>query len=347
MKTLTIWMPIVLILIVALACNSSAPGISPTETAPSTLAPVAPTSTAVPVSSSTPDVPVIQHVIVPGEPPQERTSYATDQDSFLTSTEKRAPGGDRFTFGKYERPFNGLTMDTYFPQVDIQETVSYFDSTWIYFSLTVKSWDVNQELSGKYGYEIDSDVDGYGDWLMLVSRPSVKEWTTDGVEVWYDSNNDVGGSTPVFADDQSAGDGYETRIFNQGEGDDPDLAWARIQPGQPFTIQFAIKWSLIENAKTYMAGAWAGGDMLDPWLFDLNDHFTHEQAGTSLVELEFFYPIKAIAELDNTCRVAIGFKPAGNEPGLCQSSEGDVCTPPQKMVCVDTVYGPSCYCSQP
>jgi hypothetical protein len=88
--------------------------------------------------------------------------------------------------------------------------------------------------------------------------------------------------------------------------------------------------------------------MLDPSLFDLNDHFTQDQAGSSLVEFEFYYPIKAIAEIDNTCRMAIGFKPTGNEPGSCvTASGGDSCVPPEQIVCVDTVYGPNCYCGQP
>ena len=52
-------------------------------------------------------------------------------------------------------------------------------------------------------------------------------------------------------------------------------------------------------------------------LFDLNDHFTHEQAGAADPGLEYFYPIKALAEMDNACRMPVGFQPTGEEPGLC------------------------------
>jgi hypothetical protein len=301
---------------------------------------VVPSSTAAPASTSQ----SIQHTSVPGEPPEPRLSFAADQDSYITSPEKRAPGGDRFTFGRYERPFNGLTMDLYFPEIDIQETSSYHDGTWIYYSITVKGRDSNQALSGRYAIEIDADIDGRGDWLLVASDPASKDWTTDGVQVWYDSNNDVGGSLSVAADDQGQGNGYDTKIFDGGAGDDPDLAWVRIPPGGPFTIQLAIKSSLLNSNGIYMAGAWAGKDMLDPSLFDLNDHFTQEQAGSPLKEFEFYYPVKAIAEIDNSCRVAVGFQPSGGEPGLCPL-EGDAnsCLP-SEMVCVDTIYGPNCNC---
>lgn len=344
---------IIALVLATLACTASAtppsapvPTQPPAESSP-TLAPVVPASTA----ESTATVPGIQHVNIPSEPPADRTSFASDQDSFITSPEKRAPGGDRFTFGRFERPFNGTTMDLYFPEIDIQETFSYHDTTWIYFSITVKSRDANLALSGKYAVEFDADIDGRGDWLVIASQPSSKDWTTDGVEVWYDSNNDVGGAVSVTADDRTTdGNGYETKIFDRGTGDDPDLAWVRIPNGQPFTIQFAIKASLLNSNGVYMAGAWAGKDMLDPSLFDLNDHFTQEQAGSSLVEFEFFYPIKAIAEIDNVCRVAVGFFAQGGEPGLCQAGAGsgaDGCPVGQQLVCVDTVYGPNCFCSAP
>ena len=339
------WISITVLMLATLACaSSSAPTSMPVEeksptAPPPTLVTVVPTSTAASASATE----AIQHESVPGELPDSRRSYAADQDSFITSPEKRAPGGDRFTFGRYERPFNGVTMDLYFPEIDILETFSYHDATWIYFSITLRGLDLNYVLSGKYAVEIDADLDGRGDWLIISSGPISKEWTTDGTEVWYDSNNDVGGSLSVTADDQSQGNGYDTKIFDRGTGDDPDLAWTRIEPGQPLNVQLAIKSFLLGTNGVYMAGSWAGKDTLDPSLFDLNDHFTHEQAGASLKELEFFYPIKAVAEIDNTCRVAVGFQPSGGEPGLCALESGDSCLPSQE-VCVDTPYGPNCFC---
>ena len=311
---------------------------SPTE-AP-TLEPVVTDSPQAPASTA----PGIQHADVPGEPPALRRSFAGDQDSFITSPEKRAPGGDRFTFGRFERPFNADTMDIYLPQIDITETSSYRDNKWIYFTITVRARDTNHLLSGKYVMEIDSDIDGRGDWLVMVSQPASAEWSTDGVEVWYDSNNDVGGSLSVTADDQGGGNGYDEKLFENGTGNDPDLAWARVPADQPFTVQLAVKASLIGNLDQFMAGAWAGNDLMNPALFDINDHFTQQEAGSSLKEFEVYYPIKSVAEIDNVCRVAIGFQPSGGEPGLCPLTKKGSCTPPSKEVCVDTIYGPSCSC---
>jgi len=323
-----------------LACiSSSTPVATEVFVEPPTLIPVIiPSSTSVPTASNT----AIPHAEIPGELPAERSSYAGDQDSFITSAEKRAPGGDRFTFGRFERPFNADTMDLYFPHLDIQENIIYRDAKWIYVVIVLKGGDVDRKLGGKYGVEIDSDLDGRGDWLITNLQPASKEWSTDNVEVWFDTNNDVGGSVSVTADELGKGNGYETKIFDRGQGDDADLAWARLSPQQAFTVQLAVKTSLLGGSQTFMAGVWAGGENLDPSMFDLNDHFTQDQAGSSLVEFEFYYPIKAISEVDNACRVAIGFQPTGNEPGLCPLVSG-TCLP-SEMVCVDTIYGPNCFC---
>jgi len=334
-----------MLLLAMLACVSSSatPVATEAPTLPPTLIPVVviPSSTSVPTASNT----SIPHVDIPGELPVEHSSFAGDQDSFITSAEKRAPGGDRFTFGRFERPFNADTMDVYHAHLDIQENYVYRDAKWIYIVIILKGGDADRKLGGKYGVEIDSDLDGRGDWLITNLQPASKEWSTDNVEVWFDTNNDVGGSVSVTADELGKGNGYETKIFDRGQGDDADLAWARLSSQQAFTVQLAVKTSLLGGSQTFMAGVWAGGENLDPSLFDLNDHFTQDQAGSSLVEFEFYYPIKAIFELDNACRVAIGFQPTGNEPGLCTLESG--ACPPSQVVCVDTIYGPNCFCGQP
>lgn len=63
---------------------------------------------------------------------------------------------------------------------------------------------------------------------------------------------------------------------------------------------------------------WAGNSLLDPALFDLNDQFSHEQAGAADSGLEYFYPIKEVYEIDSSCRMAVGFQATGKEPGLCE-----------------------------
>lgn len=296
------------------------------------------------------------HLITPSELPIAQIGIVGDQDSSITADQKRAPSGDRFTFGRFERPFNANTMDIYYPAIDIQGALFYEDSTWIYATLNFKNDNSSYVLNGKYGFEIDLNVDGGGEWLILVSQPSSTEWSTNGVEVWFDTNDDVGGSIFGYSDKVlTDGNGYETLIFGTNQGDDPDLAWGRISPNDPYIVQLAVKKSLLEGDPAYLVGMWAGTNDLEPSLFDFNDHYTHEQAGTSLIELEIFYPIKEISELDNTCRMAIGFQPTGNEPGLCPlppkpAQEDDpppASCPPQYVVCFPFGNQVVCYCIQP
>lgn len=314
-----------------LACNFS----QTTPEAQATIPPPPATPFPPPTSEPTPESPPITHKDMPVNLPYGRTGQAGDQDSSQTANQKRAPGGDRFTFGRYERPFNAYTMDIYYPYLDITNSIFYEDEVWIYAAITLRGVDENQTLAGKYGFEIDSDLDGRGEWLALVSSPSSNEWSVQGVEVWFDANRDVGGIVSVGADERGNGDGYETSLVSDGQGDDPDLAWARVSPQDPRTVELAVKRSLLKGDTSYMAGAWAGAESLDPAKFDFNDHMTHEQAGTALVELENFYPIKELAALDNVCRLAIGFMPKGNEPGLC------VTNPPKKVACPSGQY--QCY----
>jgi hypothetical protein len=292
-------------------------------------------------ADATPTAQGVQHQAVPGELPAERSSHAGDYDTSVTANQNRAVGGDRFTFGRFERPFNTETMDVYFPSLDILDTLFDQDDVWIYSAMTMKGGEA-AGLTGRYALEIDANVDGGGEWLILVSQPASTDWSTAGVQVWFDSNDDVGGETTVIADER-AGDGYETQLFGQDQGEDPDLAWARLSPQDPNVVHIAVKRSLLGGDETYLTGTWAGGAILDPALFDLNDHFTHEQAGAALIDLEYFYPIKAISELDNSCRVAIGFQPTGNEPGLCPVAKEDNSCKGQ-IYCINLGAQTVCYC---
>jgi hypothetical protein len=335
------------------ACNL---GVLPAEQVVETAATDVPP---IEVAAESTDPPV-QHVMVPGDLPATRSGLAGDHDSSITADEQRAPAGDRFTFGRYERPFNADTMDVYHPYIDIQLAEFFMDETWLYGVITVKDDGSGQSLSGKYGFEIDLDVDGGGDWLVMALQPAFTEWTTTGVQVWFDENDDVGGSVKVSADNvPPGGNGYETMVFGSGQEDDPDLAWVRISPDDPYTVQIAVKRSLLGNDTAFMVGMWAGNDLFDPAQFDFNDRSTHEQAGSSLIEFEFFYPIKSVHELDNVCRMAIGFNPTGNEPGACPvattpRNPGDdpPSTPPPGLTCPPPTIvfcnnDGSCYCLGP
>jgi hypothetical protein len=284
--------------------------------------------------------PPIQHQLIPpAQLPEQRSSHAGDYDSSITAAQKRAAGGDRFTFDQFERPFNADTMDVYFAYVDIQDTKIYQDDTWVYAVITVKGRDANTDMPGKYAVELDLDKDGRGDWLVIVTHPASTDWTTDGVQVFADENGDVGGDIVVNADKKTGGgDGYEKLVFDSGHGDDADAAWARLAPDDPNSVELAGKRALFGGLKAYLAGVWAGTDDLNPAWFDLNDHFTHDEAGEALKELEYYYPIKQLSEVDNTCRMAIGFEANGSEPRVCPvPGVPGACSPPPQGC--DTLSG--------
>lgn len=262
--------------------------------------------------------PAVQHTDVPAEPPTSGGVKLGDHSTITTTPPGRALTGDKLASGKFERPWNANTQDVYFPQLDIvSATVFADDATWVYTTLTMVGRDSGDAFTGQYAIELDLDQYGDGEFLVLVSQPASAEWTTQGVSVFQDVNSDVGGERPVLEDSAGAGgDGFEVMLFDQGGGDDPDLAWVRLDPNDPNSIQIAFKQSLLGGEKTYTAGMWAATS-LNPALFDYNDHFTLEQAGAANPEVEAFYPIKGLSEMDNTCHAGIGFTPSGSEPAIC------------------------------
>jgi len=292
------------------ACNllANSPTPTPAPTDPATAVPVIPIS-----GGLDPEV----QGTAPASPPDKRSDQASDPDSSVDATKKMVPGGDTFVNDLFERPFNANSMDTYFPYIDIVDTQGFIDNTWGYATITLSGDDANGHLPAKYGVELDLNKDGRGDWLIIVSNPSSTNWSTQGVQAWKDTDGDVGGNLPIVADKVvSNGDGYETLVFDQGKNsNNPDDAWARISPDDPKTLDLSFKLAMLGNSKSYTMGAWAGSD-LNPAMFDYNDHMTHAQAGDPNPTIQL-YSIKALSEIDNTCRLAIGFAPTGREPGLC------------------------------
>ena len=145
-------------------------------------------------------------------------------------------------------------------------------------------------MPGDYGVEVDMNVDGRGDVLVMAAKPGTA-WSTDGVKAWLDRNHDVGGAHPIQSDPPANTDGYETMVFDAGVGTDPDTAWARISPADPNIVQIAFKSTLINDADNFTWGAWAMNDsMLNPAWFDYNDHFTNAEAGSPLVRTDPVLP---------------------------------------------------------
>jgi hypothetical protein len=287
--------------------------------------------------SSTTSSPAAQGVS-PADLPSQRLDQAGDPDSSSLATAKNVTSGDNFVQGLYERPFNANAMDTYFPYMDIVSIQGFKDDTWGYLEITVAGTDKSGKLPAQYAAELDLNKQGRGEYLIRASNPSSTTWTTQGVQAWKDTDSDVGGVVPMVADAKpDGGDGYETLVFDQGKGSLTDGAWVRISPNDPKTVQIAFKLSMIGNPSSYAMGAWAGAN-IDPSMFDYNDHLTHAQAGDPNQGYPQVYPIKALAEIDNTCRLAIGFVPTSSVPGLCeapqiQHTSGGQCPSGKTYVC--------------
>ncbi len=321
---------IVFSLVLILAC--SLPGIATTEgedTADAVRDAVAGTQTALALAL-TPSVPpanpetsapaaatpTIVHLSIPGEPPGHYESKVSDRNSSSTAPQRAANGGENFDINLFERPFNALTMDVYYPDLDIINARLDRSGTWVYVEIELVNINPNEGgLNGNYGVELDLDVDGRGDWLIFASQPQ-NEWTTLGVRVWQDANNDVGNDFPIHADYPQHGNGYEL-FFDQGNNPDPDIAWSRVSPHNPASVQIAFKNSLIANDNYFMWNAWTDQGVFNPSFYDYNDHFTHDEAGSPLPGLQRYYPLKALFEVDNTCRMSVGFELKGDEPGGC------------------------------
>lgn len=271
-----------------------------------------------PAPTDTPE-PEIVHNMMPGAFPAGRQSGVTDADSSAGAAQGRALAGEDFSSNLYERPFTSETM-VYRPDLDIVLTTLNRASDFIYVEIEVQGQHPDGGLQGTYGFELDLDQDGRGDVLVLASNLQ-PDWSTDGVFAWKDTNNDVGGETPIIYDGVE-GNGYNDLVFDEGKGSDPDLVWARVSPNNPKAAQLAFKPSLSEYTEEYLWWAVTDNMVKNPAWYDYNDHFTHEEAGSPLSGLAQ-YPLKQLAELDNTCRWAVGFVPDGTEPGLCRIAQPD------------------------
>jgi hypothetical protein len=312
-------------LLVTLIASTLACSLSQAQTA--TQAPAAPGATSLPPAASAPPTemvvpatetlaPVV-HSLTPGDPPGGFESQIRDADTSTVAAQRRASAGENYMFNLFERPFD-QSMNTYFPDLDLKNAGLKRSAPWTYVTLTLQGQNPQGGLKQTYGVELDINMDGRGDFLILAAAPAAA-WSTDGVRVWKDGNHDVGGVHPVQSDPPpQTGDGYETLLVDSGRGTDPDLAWARISPANPNLVQIAFKSSLYNDANKFLWGGWAiAPEMVHPDWFDYNDHFTQADAGSPLVELTQYYPLKALYSIDDTCRWGVGFTPTGSEPGVC------------------------------
>lgn len=331
MKRFSILFAIAALIAAALSCNlpsaatpqqQSSPQASPnTAAAPTTSS--ASTSTPAPIQT-----PVITHLMTPAEVnPTGALNY--DVNSSGTAPQHRAPYGNSYNLNLFERPFTKMGM-IYIPALDIKTFQITSDGTWYYVFMGLIGDNPNNPINIDYGVEIDKGRDGYGDVLVWAQPPYGTQWTTNGVKVY--TRPDIGSVPPAGSvanattGASNPTDGYETVMFNQGQGDDPDLAWIRIDPDNSYMVEFAFKNSLAGSA--FMWGVWADVGLKSPNLFNYNERFTNAQAGSPIASSQY-YPINAIYAVDNTCQAAYGFNPTGDEPLLCQPNPQTASTPTQ------------------
>lgn len=312
------------ILIAASACNMRNEATPPPPTPEQALLiPVAgPLATSTIPPALTPTItstgPVV-HAMTPANPRGGKLIY--DVDSAGTAPEKRAPYGDSYDINRLERPF---TQDmSYISGLDISTFTVSKDNDWWYVEIELVGINPGNMPEINYGVEMDLDRDGFGDYLIWAHPPYTDQWDTAPVQIYQDQSHNTGGVSAGKSDAPFPTDGYETLIFDGvAGGEDPDLAWIRLEAGTPAIVQFAFKRSWSGNV--FMLGVIADAGWRDPQKLDYVDRFPIEEAGSPVKENKN-YPLKSLFLVDNTCREAFGFEPSSYEPQLCP-----VLVPPSK-----------------
>jgi hypothetical protein len=295
-----------------------------------------------PDEPSEPQPPPIVHVVYP-EAPTGYVSCLTDRSSADFAEEHRTIG-DSYNINLYERPFTRGEMD-YLPHLDIVYVGLNATNIWLYATIFLEEAPP-EGVRATYGIELDLDLDGRGDWLIMGLYPPSSKWTTDGVRAFRDANEDVGSETPLRNDEPDPElDGYEDMVFNNGLGPDPDAAWIRQTPDYPEEVQLAIKLDLFQSDTDFLWGAWADQGVKKPEWLDYNDKIPHSLAGDPAIISEH-YPINELFAMDNTCRWAFGYTPTGAELGLCEMPPEELPEPgegPNYIGCCRPVIGaPGC-----
>jgi len=309
---------ITVIAITALACglpffanNSPPPAATQAPVIPPPVAITPPAVVSLPTPIPPTSTPEIVHLMTPASSSSIGGIYY-DVPSDGTAPEKRAPYGDSWDINRLERPF--MQDMSYISHMDIVTYNLTADADWIYISIELIGSDPNHSIGINYGVEIDNDIDGFGDTIVWAEPPYTTEWGNTNVQVYNDNNHDTGGLSAEKSDAPIDTDGYESLVFDRGLGDDPDLAWVRINAGLRANVQFAFKKSITDG--TFMLGVLSDAGLRDVGMLDYNDRFTAEVAG-SPVRNNKHYPLGELYLVDNACRSAYGFIPTGYEPQIC------------------------------
>lgn len=294
----------ILVALVFQACNL--PSNTPTEE------PVSETEAPSEEVFQTEAPPIVQHEIVPVSVSDVKPY--PDVTSRDTAPEQRAPYGDSYDINRLERPFTAEM--TYLPDIDIASFSISAEGDFYYVSIELVGTNPNSSATHKYYLELDTNLDSYGDFLIVAEGPFSTEWTAENIRIYSDTNRDSAGLTASKSDAPFSGNGYDTVIHDiaAGIGDDVDAAWICVNASDLATVQFAVKKTLAGDKFLYLVMADAG--LQDVARLDYVDYFTEEQAG-SPVRSSRYYPLKELYAVDNTCYQAFGFVPTGYEPKIC------------------------------
>lgn len=241
------------------------------------------------------------------------------------------PACDAWPQSDVERPMDSRG-GSYSPVLDILMAEFGEDDEWFYARIYTSPVAGQEPTARFYALELDLQLDGAGDFLLTASDPAADEWDVAGVQVWRDANGDVAGE--AAGQSANSGDGYEANIFDQGIGEDADLAWSRVVVEDSPVIELALKRSVLGGQTPFAWWVWASADPLDPAQFELVDR---ADPGTAYL-------------LDNTCAWTFG-KASVSPPNACPAiadvlptavpAPGAACVPPPEGCAVK--YGDPCY----
>lgn len=247
----------------------------------------------------------------PGEP-KGIPQTIHDQTCSETAASKRAPGGDEYSNGRFERPFDRDMV--YLPALDlVRGDLFRSEDGWVYFTIIL----VSEPAAGTavYGVELDTNIDGRGDYLIQVSAPTSEIWSEAGAKMWWDSDGDVGGQVVNRSDPRGfKGSGFESLKINSAAGKNSGQLWTK---SIPHGLQIALnsQWVGGKDGK-FTWKPYSDGNPYSTTFYDLDDYFLLDQAGSPLIG-EHNYPLKAVAAYDNTCKGLSGLTPSGSEQGVC------------------------------
>ncbi|GAP20460.1 hypothetical protein ADM99_00135 [Leptolinea tardivitalis] len=280
-----------------------------TPTVTSTQPPISFTMT--PMMDLTPVSGVTLSDFKPGDP-HGTPQIIYDQTCVSTSAEHKAPGGDDYTQGRFERPFDKEM--NYLPSLDIvRAELVRSGYGWDYFTIVLEAEPASSPVV--YGLELDLNIDGRGDFLIQLPAPTSSTWTETGVKMFWDSDGDVGGRVINRSDPHGyKGSGFESIKIDANAGKTRGQIWSRLISNG---LQIAVAENLTggKNSK-FSWKPYTDGNPFPPTWYDIDDYFTMEQAGSAIVG-DLDYPLKAVYTVDNTCRGLSGLTPSGNEQGVC------------------------------